>query len=96
METDPFSDLFQVLGDAVQRLDTDAMRAGDEVARARMHALGNDLILLHNDLQRFADRMADLQMAGKPIGLEEARAGLALWRQLDALAARIKEQGARG
>jgi hypothetical protein len=35
-------------------------------------------------------------MAGRPIGVEEARTGLALWRQLDVLAARIKEQGARG
>ena len=95
METNEFSALFQVLGDAVQRLDTDARAAGDEVAQARMHALGNDLILLHNELVRFSERMADLQMAGRPIGVEEARTGLALWRQLDVLAARIKEQGAR-
>lgn len=92
-ETDASSALFQVLGDAVQRLDTDAMAAGDETARATIHEQGNEMILLHNELQRLADHVADLQMAGRPVGLDEARTGLVLTRQLEALAARIKELG---
>jgi hypothetical protein len=75
------------LGDTLQRLD---MEAGDATARATVQALGDELILVHNDLLRHGSRLADLEMARRPLVAEEA-VGRALWRELEAVAARITE-----
>lgn len=75
------------LGDTLQRLDVEA---GDATARATVKALGDELILVHNDLQRHAARLADLTIAGRPLAAEEA-VGRGLWRELEAVAARISE-----
>jgi hypothetical protein len=93
METDSFSALFQVLGDAVQRLDT---AAPDDAARARVHELGNDLILLHNELLRHAERLADLQTLGRPVEASLVAHSAQSWAQLEALAARITQQAGGG